>query len=310
MGEPMRTHLKILAGTRTGGSGSAGFTLIEIMLAMGILAIGLVMVGAAFPTAIQQSKETAEDTAATLIFNNAVAICRDKLHANDFPAGPTWADFVYVAGPPTVAPVSMPVPIAGSPVSVHVTETAYPVDPVAGEDPNNIPRYRWIAIGRRINAPNPANPAEPFDVQLVIVPYRTYGKPLADMPTVLQVYQFTCTLSGTTMTFPPSPGSNVDKLHVGSPVVVMKTTPVAPATGPVPYENAGKFAYITTLDPNKNDSNAVALSNTLAGDKNTYDVLVFGSPDLPLVPPNNASANRGGRSPALGAYVARVTLKP
>jgi len=55
------------------------FSLIELMLAMGLLAVAMSMVAALFPVAVTQSKEANDNTFATLISQNAEAIVKAKL---------------------------------------------------------------------------------------------------------------------------------------------------------------------------------------------------------------------------------------
>jgi len=57
----------------------SGFTLMEIMIALGILAVGLALVSTAFPSAMIENKESVEKTMSTLISENALAICRIRL---------------------------------------------------------------------------------------------------------------------------------------------------------------------------------------------------------------------------------------
>ena len=56
-----------------------GFSLIELMIAIGILAIGAAMVASAFPVAMLENKESVEYTMTALVSENALAICRNRL---------------------------------------------------------------------------------------------------------------------------------------------------------------------------------------------------------------------------------------
>lgn len=56
-----------------------GFSLVELMVAIGILAIGAAMVASAFPVAMLENKESVEHTMGALISENALAICRNRL---------------------------------------------------------------------------------------------------------------------------------------------------------------------------------------------------------------------------------------
>ncbi len=59
-----------------------GFSLVELMMSLGILVVGLSMVATAFPTAMLETKLSVADTSATMVSENAVAICRAKLRHN------------------------------------------------------------------------------------------------------------------------------------------------------------------------------------------------------------------------------------
>ena len=79
--------------------GRAGFSLIELLISMGILVVGLVMAGTLFPAAIKQTSRSVDDTIGTIICQNALAVAKAKLTYND--GGP--ADITTLA---PVAPSS------------------------------------------------------------------------------------------------------------------------------------------------------------------------------------------------------------
>ena len=64
------------SGTR---QATAGFTLVEVLIAVGILAIGILAVMQLFPIALTQSRRAAEKTAATQLASSEV----NKLQAQD-----------------------------------------------------------------------------------------------------------------------------------------------------------------------------------------------------------------------------------
>jgi len=78
-----------------GARGRAGFTLVELMLAIGILGVGLVMIGTAFPSAMLENKQSMDDTMATLVGQNAVAIARTRLRHSAL-AGAQWETGAWV----------------------------------------------------------------------------------------------------------------------------------------------------------------------------------------------------------------------
>ncbi len=123
-----------------------GFTLMEVMMSMGILVIGLAMVATAFPTAMLETKRSVADTTATMVSENAAAICRVKLsHSShkDLIAG-TLAD--------TTALINNP---------AHDGDLTYPVN-----TPGSL--YGWLLVAQQPSG-NETN-----DYQLVIVPYRKF----------------------------------------------------------------------------------------------------------------------------------------
>lgn len=69
--------------------GRSGFTLIEIMLALGVLGVGMVMVATVFPAAIHQTRQSDRNTKAVLIAGNARTVLSMKLtHARLSAADP------------------------------------------------------------------------------------------------------------------------------------------------------------------------------------------------------------------------------
>ncbi|MDY7011685.1 MAG: prepilin-type N-terminal cleavage/methylation domain-containing protein [Planctomycetota bacterium] len=141
----------------------SGFSLVELMMSLGILVVGLAMVATAFPTAMMETKFSVEDSMATMISENAAAICRVRL------SHITIKD--SVSG--QVADVSS---------LISRAERAYPV--VRG-DHTSVPKewveipsgsgdyyplslYGWLLAARQPSS-NDVN-----DYQLVIVPYRKF----------------------------------------------------------------------------------------------------------------------------------------
>lgn len=142
-----------------------GFSLVELMMSLGILVVGLSMVATAFPTAMMATKLSVADTSATMISENAASICRAKLRHSTFSGsvGVTLSDQTLLIN--DVA---------------HTGDLTYPVAPgVSGAHPDGwieIPsgsgtwfppiRYGWLLVARQFGSNN--------DYQLVFVPYRKF----------------------------------------------------------------------------------------------------------------------------------------
>jgi len=58
---------------------TAGFTLMELMLTIGILAIALTMVSGLFPVAVKESNESYKDIVGTLICENGLAVAKTMI---------------------------------------------------------------------------------------------------------------------------------------------------------------------------------------------------------------------------------------
>ena len=139
----------------------SGFTLMELMIALGILAVGLALVSTAFPSAMMENKESVEKTMTTIIGENALAICHIRLSHNDI------KDIVGT----TLTDITDRIPLA---------ERAYPIaqgEPAGNNDDwietpagsgNYLPssRYGWLLVAKQFGGD------DDNDYLLVIVPYR------------------------------------------------------------------------------------------------------------------------------------------
>jgi len=61
-----------------GGRARRGFSLTELMISIGILAVGLTMAGALFPAALQASRESLKDVLGSIICENGLAIAKAR----------------------------------------------------------------------------------------------------------------------------------------------------------------------------------------------------------------------------------------
>lgn len=116
----------------------------ELMMSLGILVVGLAMIATAFPSAMLETKLSVADTSATMISENATAICRVRLShsAIKLSVTATLSDQTTLINP------------------AHTGDLTYPVN-----TPDS--RYGWLLAAAQPN--NNIN-----DYQLVIVPYRKF----------------------------------------------------------------------------------------------------------------------------------------
>ena len=72
--------------------GSGGFTLAELLIAIGILGVGLTMSAALFPAGLKANKGTADDLKGTIVCKNGLAIARRVLRQSDIPTDGSMVD--------------------------------------------------------------------------------------------------------------------------------------------------------------------------------------------------------------------------
>ncbi len=82
---------KTNAGGRARRRRAGGFTLVEVMFALGILGFALPMVAAALLSGMVENKESVDNTMSTLLAENAIAVLRCRVRHSDLmtdaPAG-------------------------------------------------------------------------------------------------------------------------------------------------------------------------------------------------------------------------------
>lgn len=75
------TAMRLTISSRT-RRGSAGFTLMEILIALAIFGAGLIMSACLFPAAVSEHEKAVEYTLGTIMCNNGVALARVQLKHN------------------------------------------------------------------------------------------------------------------------------------------------------------------------------------------------------------------------------------
>ncbi|NLF32348.1 MAG: prepilin-type N-terminal cleavage/methylation domain-containing protein [Planctomycetes bacterium] len=158
---------------------NAGFTLIEIMLALGVLGVGMVMIAAIFPAAAYQTREADKTTHAILICDNARTILQLKaMHENgDF--GTAMGEVDWRANGNVnellgVRSAFVPVPFGDDPGSdpaiIHPDDGWYPSGPYLDEFNG---RQGWVALVRQYTG-KPSSPVNNNDYQFIVVAYRKF----------------------------------------------------------------------------------------------------------------------------------------
>ncbi len=67
------------------GTGRRGFSLAELVLALGVLAIGMTMAAALFPAAIKLNEQSTRDSVGTIVATNGLAMARAVIHPGTGP---------------------------------------------------------------------------------------------------------------------------------------------------------------------------------------------------------------------------------
>ena len=156
-----------------------GFSLIEVLMAIIILAIGMISIAALFPAGIAQQRRSVDDVMGPIVANNALAVLRNKLRPEDFGFGSGYTidgDFKWSrpaffftddTGTPDVdetgaisifdlagnaATVSEVLPASGLSVDILITqgERYYPMRSQFSTSPFPAkPQYVWDCMFRR-----------------------------------------------------------------------------------------------------------------------------------------------------------------
>lgn len=139
-----------------------GFSLIELMMAIGILAIGAAMVASAFPLAMLENKESVEHTMGAMVAENALAICRNKLRHSllDKKVEVQVDRFTNVTNYMTLSEVSYPMP---RPKGQHPEDWVT----VGGTDYPSA-RYGWMVGARQMTDAQGTRRLNDYELSIVV----------------------------------------------------------------------------------------------------------------------------------------------
>ncbi len=287
----MRAFRTDIRSPRSPAAGSAGYSLVELMIALGVLGVGLGLIATLFPSAMLENKDSVQDTVGTLMAENAVATCRTVLRHSGAGGLSTavTGQLSEISSYVSLADRAYPAPVGKTTAQAGYTQqvgslyyrpedwTQHPLDnlwyPTA--------RFGWLAAARNVRPANwqPIDPV-PNDYQLVIVPYRKFNA--NDRP-------------GEEIRFEQVSVVGDSVYEFGT------TTPVTGGQGgPVILADTGAFAYL--------QDNAGKLNMTLSDSAKpavpALRVIYNNTTDPPTTPPTLYD------SPAIGCYVVRTGLAP
>jgi len=145
-----------------------GFTLTEIMIALGVMVIGLGMAAGAFHAGIQNHMMTIDDILGQLIGENAVAMAKIRLRHTPHNTGDAaWKAHNRIGTSFSVVEDKDP---AGKPGILVLTDKRYPIppEPLEGQDPrrSDLSRMGYLLIARRATTKKLRN-----DYIFKVVPY-------------------------------------------------------------------------------------------------------------------------------------------
>ncbi len=170
-----------------------GFTLAEILIALGILAIGMAMVAAIFPAALEFNRASTNSTLGTIICENGLALSELKLTAEVIDAAASsgqlliYADDAhYTDNPDNPAPPAIPPPFTRK-------QQHYPT----GTDTS---RTGFVMMARKV-------PGMGITYQFVTVAYRK-----TEENNTVALVPITCTIDGKNIT-------GATDLRIGTPLI-------------------------------------------------------------------------------------------
>lgn len=153
---------------------SSAFTLVELMIALGILAIGLTMIATAFPTGVRNVNDAWDDTMVTLIAENGLAITRAKLtHTRcSVPGGVSSVVMSEQTFPFGAA-------ILGIAPGIHQGDLIYPIGSLTSRYSWRVCMYRPVPTGAAAIAMGQTNP----NLYQVMIAVHRKNTPVSQPPT-------------------------------------------------------------------------------------------------------------------------------
>ncbi len=248
--------------------GRRGFSLTELMISIGILAVGLTMAGALFPAAMQANRRSVQDVLGSIICENGLAVAKARwaeLTDEEFNADlDALADFrdPYPKRDPPMAPKPLKVLVddgENRPAFLTAADRSYP-------NGDSTSRYGFVLLMRPID--EDADPGTFEGYQLVVTSYRRH----------LLEGLVVCRSLSARVSEDDANSYDSGGLHVGSPMIEIETGAFATLTQantlgtigrldrPLVFEegfNPQRFIVVVEQDPNAGNAE-VRLSPALA----------------------------------------------
>ena len=202
-----------------------GLSLVELLIAIGIMGVTMVLIGAAFPAGVAMSIAVSDETTSQAVFQKALTVIRDNYSLTDGAGPPGTAQYDVIAD----------LYLGKDGTSVYNADVglANRVYEIAGQPSN----FSWSAMIRRMAAG--ANPGPMGNLcQVVVVASRQkYKENAADNPILPELQSVDCTAVSTsarTMTMNgsvPNGGYIIDEATGTAYIIVSRNE--APVGDPV-----------------------------------------------------------------------------
>ena len=321
---------------------SGGFTLIELLISIGILAVGLAMIAAVFPTAIAQTKSSVDDVIGMNICKNTLAVVRARLISGNV-SGASDTQFTNL-GPDFSGASNTDFPTmaydlagkgavkngqsAGGTTNLTEADMAYSIPRVAenppgstaaqvvaadwwgGSNPQTLNEWRPMSRHGCIVLARKAASSSTNDFQFVLISYnKKQGSNPERNAAVVAAIAVNCdeALNRGVSVITPDNGADLQYFQRGTPVILGGDTDVA--------NQLGTFAYAKQIT----SDGQIVLDRLLKADSGSYTftnvtVLVVyeawdqaGAGTVPVVPANLVPL--GTSSPVMSVLVTRSGLR-